>query len=131
MKVYWGRNWRGIWKASTDRDKVKNLGCLFESDIPCIHNDKVYIIKVYYGFDYGKYQMYDVDDYEEQVYHSIASAKKNSEIWKKKEALVKENPSKYHVTHYSIASDAFGEPFLYGDVMEGNFHMKIIGVKVI
>lgn len=52
-------------------------------------------------------------------------------IFGKKEKLAKENPEKYHVTTFSIRSNSYAQPFTYGDIMEGNFNMEIIGVKVI
>lgn len=39
--------------------------------------------------------------------------------------------SEYHITPFSIALDDFGEPFVYGDIMQDKFNMKIIGIKVI
>ena len=45
--------------------------------------------------------------------------------------MAKDNPKKFHVTSVSIASDDYGEPFMYGDVMSNMFNMRIIGVKVI
>ena len=58
-------------------------------------------------------------------------AAKKSDEWKAREKEAKENPDKYHITPFSIASDDYGEPFTFGDVMAGKFNMAIIGVKVI
>ena len=117
-----------------DESKLYKFADVFECEVETIHNDKVYMIKTYYGFDYNFGSMTspirDVVEYVHQLYHSVSAAKKN-DIWKEKEKLVKENPEKYHVTPFSIASDSCGVPFWYGDVMEGNFNMEIIGVKVI
>ena len=42
-----------------------------------------------------------------------------------------ENILTYFIDRVSIISNVNGEPFEYGDVMEGHISMKIIGVKVI
>lgn len=132
MTVYVGRNRKGVWKASLDYEKIKNFDCLREADLPVVH-DKVYMIRIYYGYDYDYYSesqpIRDDVKYSYEVYHSVSSLKK-SDFWKEKERLAKENPDKYHVTPFSIASDHHGKPFLYGDVMEGMFNMEIISVKV-
>lgn len=101
---------------------------IFESEVETIHNEKVYMIQTYYGFDYNP--ICDVIKYVPELFHSISAAKKN-EIWKERENLVKAEPEKFHITPISIASDDFGEPFVYGDVMQDKFNMKIIGIKVI
>lgn len=132
MTVYVGRNRNGVWKASLDYEKVKYFDHLREVDLPVVH-EKVYLIQVYNGFDYDCYSetnpIRDDVRYSQEVYHSVSSLKK-SDLWKAKEKLVKENPEKYHVTPFSIASDQYGKPFICGDVMEGMFNMKIIVVKV-
>lgn len=134
MKIYCGRNRKGTWKASLNKSKLYKFGDIFECEVETIHNDKVYMIKTYYGFNYNfnsmKNPISDVVEYVYQLYHSVSAAKKN-DIWKKRERLAKESPEKYHVTPFYIASDSFGKPFMYGDVMEGNFNMEIIVVKVI
>lgn len=117
-----------------DESKLYMFGDVFECEVETIHNDKVYMIKTYYGYDYNfdsmKNPISDVVEYVYQLYHSVSAAKKN-DIWKGREKLAKESPEKYHVTPFSIASDSFGTPFTYGDIMEGNFNTEIIGVKVI
>lgn len=130
MKIYCGKNRKGVWKASLDESKVRKFDDVFESEVEMIHNDKVYLIRTYYGFDYGMQSMYDVVKYVRQAFHSVSAAKKN-DIWKERENLAKESPEKYHVTPFSIATDDFGYPFTFGDAMAGNFNMQIIGVKVI
>lgn len=134
MKLYCGKNKKGIWKASLDESKLSKFDNVFESEVDTINNNKVYLIKTYYGFDYNYGStinpIYDVIRYVYQLYHSVSAAKKN-EVWNEREKLAKEDPGKYHITPFSIASDDFGEPFMYGDVMQGKFNMEIIGVKVI
>lgn len=130
MKLYCGRNRKGVWKASLDESKVERLDSLFETEVETIHNNKVYMIKVHRGYDYGYSSIYDVTNYVYQLFHSVHAAKKN-EVWQKNEKLAKEKPSEFHVTPFSIASDDYGSPFISGDVMEGKFNMEIIGVRVI
>lgn len=134
MKIYCGKNRKGVWKASLDRMKLEKFYPVFSCEIETVYNNKVYMIQTYYGFDYNYGSevnpMYNVIRHVPEVFHSVHSAKKN-QAWEEKEKLAKENPEKYHTTPFSIASDNGGEPFEYGDVMEGKFNMEIIGVKVI
>lgn len=134
MKIYCGQNRKGIWKASLDETKLRKFDKVFESEVKTIHNNKVYMIQIYYGFDYNYgfsfNQIYDVIRCVPELFHSVSAAKKN-EIWEERENLAKVEPEKYHITPFSIASDDFGESFVYGDVMQDKFNMKIIGIKVI
>lgn len=133
MKVYCGRNKKGVWKASLDEEKLSKFDNVFEREVETIHDNKLYMIKTYYGFDYDYYGpngIYDDTKYVFQVFHSVSAAKKHSR-WQTAEALVKANPSNYHVTPFSIASDDCGKPFTYGDVMEDKFNMQIIKISVI
>lgn len=134
MKLYCGRNRKGIWKASLDESKVDKFSDVFESDVDVIHNNKVYMIRTYRGYDYNygslRNPIYDVVDYDYELFHSVMSAKK-CDTWKEREKLAKEKPEEYHVTPFSIASDDFGHPFVCGDCFAGKFNMEIIGVRVI
>lgn len=134
MKIYCGKNRKGVWKASLDETKLSKFDRVFESEVETIHNDKVYMIQTYYGFDYNYGSsfnpIYDVVRHVPELFHSVSAAKKNK-IWEERENLAKEEHEKYHITPFSIASDDFGEPFVYGDVMQDKFNMKIIGIKII
>lgn len=132
MKIYCGRNRKGVWKASLEEEKLSRFEDVFESEVETVHNNKVYMIQTYYGYDYAYdfSSMNDVIKHVYELFHSVSAAKKH-DAWKKREQLAKENPEKYHVTPFSIASDDFGEPFTYGDAMNGKFNMEIIGVRVI
>ena len=136
MKIYCGRNRKGVWKASLDRSKLCFFDDVFESEIDVIHNNKVYMIKTYYGFEYdyswgnGSSSIFDVVKYVFTVFHSVSAAKKHN-MWKEREILAKKEPKNYHVTPFSIATDDGGVPFTYGDAMADNFNMQIITVKLI
>ena len=134
MKIYCGKNRKGVWKASLEKKKLEKFDNVFSTEIETIHNNKVYMINTYYGFDYNygmsNNNIYDVVRNVPEIFHSVHFAKKNR-VWRDREKIAKENPEGYHITPFSIASDDFGEPFTYGDVMEGKFNMEIIGVKVI
>lgn len=132
MKLYCGRNRKGVWKASFDEDKLSRFEDVFESEVETIHNNKVYMIQTYYGYDYAYdfSSMNNVVKHVCELFHSVHAAKKN-EVWKNREQLAKEKPDEYHVTPFSIASDDFGKPFIYGDAMSGKFNMEIIGVRMI
>lgn len=134
MKIYCGRNRKGVWKASLDEEKLSRFEDVFESEVETIHNNKVYMIQTYKGYDYNYGSeinpIYDAVSRVWRLFHSVSAAKKH-EVWKEREKLAKENPKDYHVTPFSIASDDSGEPFTYGDVMNGKFNMKIISIRVI
>ena len=134
MKIYCGKNKKGVWKASLDKKKLSKFDGVFESEIETIHNDKVYMIQTYYRYDYiygsSFNPIYDVVIHAPELFHSVSAAKKN-ERWKERENLAKTEPEKYHTAPFSITSDNFGEPFVYEDVMRDKFNMKIIGIKVI
>lgn len=134
MKLFCGRNRKGVWKASFDEEKLSRFEDVFETEVETVHNNKVYMIHIYHGYDYNYDSeinpIFDVDRYVYQIFHSVSAAKK-CETWKKREQLVKDKPEEYHVTPFSIASDDFGKPFIYGDAMSGKFNMEIIGVRVI
>ncbi len=132
MKLYCGRNRKGVWKASFDEDKLSRFEDVFESEVETIHNNKVYMIQTYYGYDYvyDSSSMNNVVKHVCELFYSVHAAK-NNEVWKKRENLAKEKPDEYHVTPFSIASDDFGELFICGDAMSGKFNMEIIGVRVI
>lgn len=132
--IYCGRNRRGIWKASEDESKVERFDKLFETEVTgTIHNNKVYMITVYHGFDYnygGNPGICDDTRHVSKVFHSVSAARKDP-VWQSYLNKAKENPKEHHVSDFRIASDAFGEPFSYGDVMEGKFNAQIIGVRLI
>ena len=135
MKIYFARNKRGIWKASLDKSAFTRCNEVFSCEVADIHNNRVFMIKTYYGFDYDleiKHGgMIDSMKYSDKVYHSVSSAKK-SETWKAAEKLAKENPNDYYVTPFSIASDdGTGSPFVFGDIMENKFNMQIFPIRVI
>lgn len=130
MKLYCGRNRKCVWKASFGKEKLSRFENVFESEVETVHNNKVYMIHTYHGYDYCGFEISDIERYVYQLFHSVSAAKK-CETWKKRGQLAKEKPEEYHVTPFSIASDDFGEPFIFGDVMSGKFNMKIIGVRVI
>lgn len=134
MKVYCGKNRRGVWKASLDKNKLRKFTDVFECYADVINNGKLYMVETYHGFyyNYGSTLtgLKEELTYEFKLYSSVSAARK-SNTWKEKERIAKENPDKYHVTHFYIASDSCGEPFEHGNVMENKFNTKIIGVRVI
>ena len=137
MKIYCAQNARGRWKASKTYKKISrklNNFMVTEIDDYLVH-DKVYLVEIYYGFDYNYDSMvnpiYNVIGHSNRVYYSINSLKMNDEIWKKYEKIAKEDPEHYHITDFSIASDYGGQPFEYGDVMEDKFNMRIINLKLL
>ena len=134
IKLYCGQNKKGVWKASTDISKISKFNNIFTSEVETIHNDKVYMIKTYYGFDYNYGStinpISDVIEYDFNLYHSVGAAKK-SKLWSDRELLATEKPEDFHVTPFSIATDDGGSAFIYGDAMGGNYNMSIFSVRVL
>ena len=130
MKIWFGRNRKGQWKASLTPDRLKKFDILMEGEVPAVHDNRLWMIKVYQGFSYGGGSIYDNAYVVQDVFHSVNSAKK-SEQWQEKASLAKEEPKKYHVTDFSIASDDHGEPFVFGECEDGKFNMEIFPIRVI
>ena len=132
IRVYYGRNRQGRWKASPIKSKIANFEDIHYEDISePIHLNKLYMIRTYFGFDYdyssGKiHERYAFS----QLYHSVMAAKKD-ERWVEAETLAKRNPEGFLVGNRMISTNYGGEPFYDGDVMEGNFNTEIITVPVI
>ena len=132
VTIYFGKNRKGQWKASLDINKVSKLDNLQECKVETVHNNRVYIVTAYLGFDYDILggRILDVNQHS-QVYHSVNAAKK-SELWQSAVKKYNENPSAYIVNDFMIANDdGTGTPFYYGDVMEGKFNVQIKPVRVI
>lgn len=135
IKIWCGKNKKGEWKASLDENKLSKFSDVFDDEIPQVNNNHVYIIRIYNGFDYcfGNIGSSIKDDvrYPRKVFHSVSAARK-SEQWKIREAEAKKEPEKFIVSYNQIASkDCFGQPFNYGDVMEGKFNLEVIPVRVV
>lgn len=130
VTIYFGRNKRGIWKASLDLSKVNRMREFnsVEVEKDQFHNNKMYMVTVYRGCDYSDCGICNVTAHT-SLYASVNKAK-HSDMWKQAMEEYKKAPEKFHKTEISITSDDNGQPFTYGDVMQGMFSMKIIGVKV-
>lgn len=53
VKVYYGKNKKGQWKVSLDLEKISRFKELRECEVETIHNNRLYMIKTYHGFDYS------------------------------------------------------------------------------
>lgn len=104
-RVYFWQDEEGIWKASTFKsdiplDNIKSSSFNIKEIVKL--SDKVYILEVYYGCDY----IPDINlwlDYS-NIYNSIRSLKKHSELYNKIMNWVNSNPEKYEVTDTTIKS---------------------------
>ena len=47
MKIYCGRNRKGKWKASLNRENIIKFQDIFETDILQINGNRVWMIKLY------------------------------------------------------------------------------------
>ena len=95
MKIFYGKNRRGIWRASLNEETISRYsnGCYSEDNIHVLHNAKVYMVEVYCGFDYTGSGIRNVIQHS-GIFHSIMAAKKGSKSAKKKlNRLKKSNTS--------------------------------------
>ena len=135
MKVYCGRNRKGKWKASTDKSKIYKFDNVFECEVDIIHNNRLFMIRTYYGYDYdySNSSISDDNKYVFKLFHSVSAAKKN-DIWKKGMDIAQKDPENHYIDNFTVASkdDCLdGKPFTFGDVMEGKFCTTIFPVRVI
>ena len=87
----------------------------------------VYYCCGYYGFDYDfrNSKIYDVTKVS-KIFSNIRECK-NCDIWQNALNSTKNKM----VGEYEIrAIDQFGDPFIYGDVMEGMFNIRIHKIRV-
>ena len=132
IRVYYGRNRHGRWRASPIKSKVANFSDISYEDISePIHLNKLYMIKTYFGFDYdySTGRVHNRYAYS-QLYHSVMAAKKDDRLIEA-EMLANRNPEGFLVESRMISTNCGGEPFFDGDIMEGNFNTEIITVPVI
>ena len=76
MKLYYGKDVRGIYKASLNYDTIRRYsfdGNISSGDVPVIHNGKVYLIKTLYGTDPITNEMVEATS---GPYYSVSSAEK-------------------------------------------------------
>jgi hypothetical protein len=132
MKIYYGRNRKGDYKASLNPERLAKFQDVKSVDIDekKFHN-RLFMVQLYLGYDYPGFgvEIQNVLSYS-RPYHSVTAAKKDS-LWKDKEKLLKENPNDYHSDDFFIASDDCGEPFSYGDCFQNMFRVSIIPIRII
>ena len=123
--IWFGRNKKGIWKASFDKSHIDKLGNLTQCKIDAnkIHDDKVYMCVGYYGYVYDA----DVNKFGKAVednsivYHSVNAAR-NSAIWTKAEKYMEQHPENpYYNNKFCMRSNDENE----------KFNIRIIGVKIV
>ena len=111
-----------------EHDKYKIRKCSF----PFI-GKYLRFTEVYLGFDYdfGGHGIIDVVEKSETLYATIDDLKKNDKLYLKYKNIALDNPDMHIITDDIIASkDVLGNPFIYGNVFEDNFNMKIKKVRV-
>ena len=80
MKLYYGKDMRGIYKASLNYDTLRHYSFnanISSGAVPVIHNGNVYLIKTLFGTDPITNEMVEATS---GPYHSVSSAEK-SESW--------------------------------------------------
>lgn len=132
--IWCGKNRKGKYKASLNKKDLEKFENVFWSFVNQVNNNRVYMIYVYYGYDYNYGYNPGIVNSEETVlecFHSVTEAKKSKKYLSAMEK-VKANPDKFIVDKFTIVSiDEFGDPFVYDDVLEGLFNLKIFPVPVI
>lgn len=100
---------------------------VYEIKLPFIGRSVCYI-NGYYGIGGGFGGPYTSLVDNSQIY-SCANDAKHDPIWQKAMTKVSDNPNeKYHVTDTMIATDDFGEPFIFG---YGGFNVSVRHIRVI
>lgn len=133
--IWIGKNRKGVYKASLDEDTLNRFEDVWCSSVKMVNNDRVYMIRVYRGYDYnygGNPAIYDVYTTCSQLFHSVTEAKK-SKFYKEYLDKANEKPDDHIITNFGIAcKEEFGDDeFLYGDVMENRWNLSIKPVRVI
>ena len=135
MKIYVGKNVTGYLKASLSLDTMMRYSCdgkIISGNIPLIHNAKVYMIQVYYGYDKNK-KTGESEDVTNLIgpFYSVASAE-SSESWKRLENIADYSGIPYVKAKGFLAQkNTDGSLFRHGDISNDLFNAKIIGIKVI
>lgn len=135
MKVYIGKDMRGILKASLNLDTIMKYsfdGNIQSGYVNTIHNGKIYMIHVYYGYDYVD-QIGEWIDVINDVgpFHSVTSAV-NSESWQTLEMVARHSDHRFINKRGIISAvNADGSLYTRGDIRKDLFNAKIIGVQLI
>lgn len=91
-------------------------------------------LRLYRGYDYdmlgyGSEPIYDVVGYSE--FFACSDYAKQHKWWKDAMRDVEKEPKEFHVTNSMIASDDYGDPFMYGDCFMGKYNLTIERFKVV
>ena len=129
MKIYVGKNVTGYLKASLSLDTMMRYSCdgkIISGNIPLIHNAKVYMIQVYYGYDKNK-KTGESEDVTKLIgpFYSVASAE-SSESWKSLETIADYSGIPYVKAKGFLAQkNNDGSLFRHGDISNDLFNAKI------
>lgn len=132
MKLYYGRDVRGIYKASLNYDTIRRYsfdGNISSGDVPVIHNGKVYLIKTLYGTDPITNEMVEATS---GPYYSVSSAEK-SESWNQLKEIVRlyagidGGDAEIAMDATSITAGSVLDQSLYDNCINS----KIIGIQII
>ena len=132
MKLYYGKDVRGIYKASLNYDTIRRYssdGNISSGDVPVIHNGKVYLIKTLYGTDPITNEMVEATT---GPYHSVSSAEK-SESWDHLKDIarlyagINGDDAEIVIDETTIAVGSAVDQSLYDNCINS----KIIGVQII
>ena len=132
MKLYYGRDVRGIYKASLNYDTIRRYlfdGNISSGDVPVIHNGKVYLIKTLYGTDPITNEMVEATS---GPYYSVSSAEK-SESWDQLKEIARlyagidGGDAEIAMDATSITAGSVLDQSLYDNCINS----KIIGIQII
>ncbi len=100
-----------------------------EIDLP-FANRSVCYVEVYYGYNYGFDNIHDV--VSTTPIFSCSDHARKSKLWVDLYNRAMKDPDNYIIEDNKVASiDIFGHEFIYGDVMQDMFNMKIKRIKVV
>lgn len=135
MKIYVGKDITGYLKASLSLDTMMRYACdgnIITGNVPLIHNAKVYMIQVYYGYDKDE-RTGENEDVINLVgpFYSVSSAE-SSDSWKTLETVASCSGIPYVKAKGFLAQkNADGSLFRHGDISNDLFNARVIGIRVI
>lgn len=131
MTIYYAKNYRGLWKASLNRERIASWSADGEvrfGSVPLIRNAKVYLIKTEYGVDPETNEMVEGIS---GPFYSVNSAKKSDSWLTISDIVAAYSGSDTMVSETSIMSLASDMNFEHVNLYDDCFNTKIIGVELI
>lgn len=128
MVVYYGKTKDGFWKASPNPQILNGVVTeLHQTNLTTVNNNKVYVIVTYHGYDCDYYTGVNTPIIScSKLFHSVQSAQ-NSDKWKDYKSI----KDIVEISPVELASNDNAHPFTQGSLLDGKFHARILGLKLI